>query len=130
MTIHYSCDRCKRIINPEEDLRYVVKLEVEAAMEPLEVDEFDDDRDHLMEVQEILERLEDSDSELVSDDLYQRRRFDLCAGMLSPLHQRSHRARRSCSVRIQPELITHANAVSPPLEIPCNEQAQNCRYSR
>ena len=76
--IHYSCDRCKRIINPEEDLRYVVKLEVEAAMEPLEVDEFDDDRDHLMEVQEILERLEDTDSELVSDDLYQRRRFDLC----------------------------------------------------
>jgi hypothetical protein len=77
--IHYSCDRCKRIINPEEDLRYVVKLEVEAAMEPVEVDEFDDDRDHLLEVQEILECLEDSDSELVSDDLYQRRRFDLCA---------------------------------------------------
>ena len=77
--IHYSCDRCKRLINPEEDLRYVVKLEVEAAMEPVEVDEFDDDRDHLLEVQEILERLEDSDSELVSDDLYQRRRFDLCA---------------------------------------------------
>ena len=30
-------------------------------------------------LQEILERLEDSDNELVSDDLYQRRRFDLCA---------------------------------------------------
>ncbi len=77
--IHYSCDRCKRIINPEEELRYVVKLEVEAAMEPLDVDEFEDDRDHLTEVQEILERLEDSYSDLVSDDLYQRRRFDLCA---------------------------------------------------
>jgi hypothetical protein len=77
--IHYSCDRCKRIINPEEDLRYVVKLEVEAAMEPVEVDEFEDDRDHLLEVQEILERMEDSESDLVSDDLYQRRRYDLCA---------------------------------------------------
>ncbi len=77
--IHYSCDRCKRIINPEEDLRYVVKLEVQAAMEPLEVDEFEDDRDHLLEVQEILERLEDADSEAISDELYQRCRFDLCS---------------------------------------------------
>ena len=77
--IHYSCDRCKRVINPEEDLRYVVKLEVQAAMEPLEVDEFEDDRDHLLEVQEILERLEDAESEAISDELYQRCRFDLCS---------------------------------------------------
>ena len=77
--IHYSCDRCKRIINSEEDLRYVVKLEVQAAMEPLEVDEFEDDRDHLLEVQEILERLEDAESEAISDELYQRCRYDLCS---------------------------------------------------
>ena len=77
--IHYSCDRCKRIINPEEDLRYVVKLEVQAAMDPLEVDEFEDDRDHLLEVQEILERLEDAESEAISDELYQRCRYDLCS---------------------------------------------------
>ena len=77
--IHYSCDRCKRIINSEEDLRYVVKLEVQAAMEPLQVDEFEDDRDHLLEVQEILERLEDAESEAISDELYQRCRYDLCS---------------------------------------------------
>jgi hypothetical protein len=67
------------MINPEEDLRYVVKLEVEAAMEPLEVDEFEDDRDHLLEVEEILERLEDAESDAISDELYHRCRFDLCA---------------------------------------------------
>lgn len=77
--IHYSCDRCKRMINPEEDLRYVVKLEVEAAMEPLEVDEFEDDRDHLLEVEEILERLEDAESDAIGDELYHRCRYDLCA---------------------------------------------------
>jgi hypothetical protein len=76
--IHYSCDRCKRIIDPEEDLRYVVRLEVHAAMDPLEVDEFEDDRDHLTEVQEILERLDDCDSDAISDELYQRNRYDLC----------------------------------------------------
>ncbi len=48
-------------------------------MEAVEVDEFEDDRDHLLEVEEILERMEDSESNLVSDDLYQRRRYDLCA---------------------------------------------------
>ena len=77
--IHYSCDRCKRIIDSENDLLYVVKMEVQAMMEPLEVDELEDDRDHLLEVQEILERLEDADSEAISDELYQRCRYDLCS---------------------------------------------------
>ena len=76
--IHYSCDRCKRIIDSEEDLRYVVKLEVHAAMEPVEVDEFEDDRDHLLELQEILERMDDAESEAISEELYRRCRFDLC----------------------------------------------------
>lgn len=76
--IHHSCDRCKRVIDPIEDLRYVVKLEVQAAMDPLDADELEDDRDHLMEIQEILERLDDSDSDLIGDDVYQKRRFDLC----------------------------------------------------
>jgi len=76
--IHYSCDRCGRVIDPAEDLRYVVKLEIQAAMDPPESDELDDDRDHLLEIQEMLERLEDSDSELVSEDIYQKRCYDLC----------------------------------------------------
>ena len=77
--IHYSCDRCKRVLDPEQDLRYVVKLEVHAAMEPLDVDEDEDDRDHLLEIQEMLERLEDSQDEGIGEDVYQKRRFDLCS---------------------------------------------------
>ena len=76
--IHYSCDRCKRVLDPDDDLRYVVRLEVQAAMDPLDSEEIDDDRDHLLEVAEILERLEDADSDAVDADVYQRRRFDLC----------------------------------------------------
>jgi hypothetical protein len=30
--IHYSCDRCQRAINPEEEIRYVVRIEVQLAM--------------------------------------------------------------------------------------------------
>jgi hypothetical protein len=76
--LHYSCDRCKRVIDPSEDLRYVVRLEVQAAMDPLESDEPEDDRDHLLEIQEMIERLEDTDSDLLGDEVYQKRRYDLC----------------------------------------------------
>jgi hypothetical protein len=74
--IHYSCDLCKREIDGD-DLRYVVKLEVYAAMEA-DQDEGDDDRDHLLEIQEILERMGDAEDDQIGDEIYQQTRFDLC----------------------------------------------------
>ena len=76
--IHYSCDRCKRILDPEEDLRYVLKIEVQAALEPMDIDEVEDDRDHLVEIQEVLERLEDDEDYDLGEDVYTKRRYDLC----------------------------------------------------
>ncbi len=77
--IRYSCDLCKCEIDSKLDLRYVVRIEVAAAMSPLELDEAEDDRDHLLEMHEILERLDDADSDDIADDIYQNMRFDLCA---------------------------------------------------
>ena len=77
--IRYSCDLCKRDLDPELDLRYVVKMEVYAAFDPTAAEETDDDRDHLQEIQDILERLEDCESDQIGDDVYQQLRFDLCA---------------------------------------------------
>ena len=76
--IHYSCDRCKRIIDPDCNVRYAVRMEVRAVMDDMEVDEPTDDRDHLLEIHEILERLDDAESEMIGDEVYQRQRFDLC----------------------------------------------------
>lgn len=76
--IHYSCDRCKCVLNPQEDLRYVVHLEARAVMDGGEFGDDDDDRDHLLEVHEILERSDDLQDEMVGSDVYQRQRFDLC----------------------------------------------------
>ena len=76
--IRYSCDLCGRDLDPEEDLRYVVKLEVYAAFDPVAADEEEDDRNHLQEIQDILERLEDAESDQIGDDVYQQMRFDLC----------------------------------------------------
>lgn len=85
--IHYSCDLCKRLIDPEEDLRYVVKIEVFAAVDPIDsdtvgsessADNAEDDRDHLQEMQEILQRMDETEGEAVGEDVYQQLRFDLC----------------------------------------------------
>lgn len=75
--ISYSCDLCGKILDPEEDLRYVVKMEICAAFDPICVEE-DDDRDHLEEIQDILQRLEHAEDDRVGDDVYQQLRFDLC----------------------------------------------------
>ncbi|NLX97638.1 MAG: hypothetical protein GXY83_15830 [Rhodopirellula sp.] len=76
--IRYVCDGCKRELDPEEDLRYVVKIEVYAAFDPQRVAEDEDDRDHLQEIQDILERLEDGQSDQIGEDVYQQLRYDLC----------------------------------------------------
>ncbi len=75
--IHYSCDCCKRELDPE-DLRYVVKMEVYAAFDSDAMDDAHDDRDHLQEIQEILQRTEDVSNDGIASDVYEQLRYDLC----------------------------------------------------
>lgn len=76
--IHYTCDCCKRTIDTTTELRYIVRLEVYAALDPV-ADELDDERDHLLEIQEVLERLDDPLEEEVCDEVYHQKRYDLCS---------------------------------------------------
>ncbi len=76
--IHYSCDRCRRSIELDEEIRYSVKVEVQVALDSSEF-ETHEDREHLEELNEILERLDDSEKEEISQFAYQVRRFDLCS---------------------------------------------------
>ena len=78
--LHYSCDVCKRPIDPRNDIRHVVKIEVYPAVDDSSSPECDggmDDADHLDAVQEILERIEDEDDGPF-DDAARSMRFDLC----------------------------------------------------
>lgn len=75
--IHFTCDLCGRDMDAENELRFVVKLEVYAAFDPLQ-DDVDSDRDHLQEIHEILERADISDNPEISDEVYQQLRYDLC----------------------------------------------------
>ena len=98
--IHHSCDICKRLIDSEQDVRYVVKMEVYAALDPA-LDEADDERDGLQEVQDMLQRMEDSElggdaGEVADDDVYQQLRFDLCPEcrkkfLKAPLGREAHK---------------------------------------
>ncbi len=74
--IHHSCDCCKRMLDSSE-LRYVVKMEIYAAMDPAANEDLDDDRDHLQEIQDILQRAE-NDPDMDADDMYEELRYDLC----------------------------------------------------
>lgn len=76
--IHYSCDRCKRIIDTAKEPRYVLKIEAQAVLEPLSEDELEDDRDHLLEIHETLEAM-DLDNEEIEPAESMRKTYDLCA---------------------------------------------------
>ncbi len=74
--IHYTCDRCKREIDAMHQTRYVVQIEISAAMDDCP-SEFDDDIDHLSELHQILEDIcEDTDGS--SPNSSHRGRYDLC----------------------------------------------------
>jgi hypothetical protein len=74
--IHYTCDRCRRAIDPSREMRFTVQISVQAALEAPGADECEADRDHLAEINDMLDDL-DLDDDLALED---RRtyRFDLC----------------------------------------------------
>ena len=75
--IHVICDYCKRTIDLEEEVRYVVRMEIFAAVDAGDP-EGEDDRDYLQEIEDILNRDEAGSESVLSDDVYQQARFDLC----------------------------------------------------
>lgn len=75
--IHFTCDGCGRPINEDNETRYVVRLEVYAATDDRAAGAIDDE-DHLDEIEDLLERVDELDDDHDSD-LYRQARYDLCA---------------------------------------------------
>ncbi len=78
LEIHYLCDACKCPLDPEEDLRYVVRMEIYAAPNSAGPGSTTDDEDHLEEIQDILEHFEECEEDPLDEEVYQRLSFDLC----------------------------------------------------
>lgn len=77
--IHFTCDACGRVIPPEEETRYVVRVEVYAAIED-DSPHAADEEDHLEEIEDLLERIDDESEDELDSSLYQQARYDLCEG--------------------------------------------------
>jgi hypothetical protein len=76
--MHFSCDVCGKDIRAGEDQRYVIKIEAFAAEDPAELTEADLEDDHLAEVSELLQELEDADEEMELPAASKQFRYDLC----------------------------------------------------
>lgn len=80
--LHYSCDMCKRPIDTCCEARHVVKIDVFQAID----DSGDgcgggvdgDDFDHLEDVQDLLQRIDEQDLEMLEEEATRSLRFDLC----------------------------------------------------
>ncbi len=76
--IHFTCDMCGKTLLADEDTRYVVRIEVYAAYDPMEIGPDDLDEDHADEIHDLLEKMEDMDPDALQDQVYKTFRFDLC----------------------------------------------------
>ncbi len=75
--IRYVCDLCKRELDPKDALRFAVTIEIAAAFDPVGSDE-DEDRDHLEEIEDLLERAAQSGEDQLGYEPLKVLHFDLC----------------------------------------------------
>ena len=76
--IHFTCDMCGKVLLADDDTRYVVKVEVYVAYDPMEVSEEDLQEDRSGEMRDLLDAMDDMDPEELEDQVYKTFRFDLC----------------------------------------------------
>lgn len=75
--ISYRCDGCG-VELAKRALRYVVKIDVRAAYDEIEVGLADLVRDHRKELLDLIERLKDKDPRQIEETVYKGFQFDLC----------------------------------------------------
>ena len=75
--IHHSCDRCKKMIDREQEIRYVVNIEIQVAADPCE-GEFCN-QTNLAQLEEIMNQLDHGECDEIRNDAYQCRQYDLCS---------------------------------------------------
>ena len=73
-----SCDRCGRLID-KKAVRYIAKIQVYAAYDPLEITAEDLLRDHTEDIKRLLKQCEGMSEEELMRDVYVDFVFNLCA---------------------------------------------------
>ncbi len=76
--ISFTCDMCGKPLLVDEETRYVVKIEVYAAYDPMELTEDDINEDHSDELCRLCEQMEAMDPDEAEDSVYRTFQLDLC----------------------------------------------------
>ena len=74
----FCCDLCGKPLLVDSNVRYVVKIEVFAAYDPMELTIEDLKRDRLKEIRELVRRMSEMDPRELEDQVYKSFTFDLC----------------------------------------------------
>lgn len=78
--LHFSCDICGKDLTADGTARYVVKMEAFAATDPAQLTDEDMDADHVEEMAQLLNAIEDGETPPEMLPACQKHRFDLCCG--------------------------------------------------
>jgi hypothetical protein len=76
----FVCDRCGKALLVDEDVRYILKMEVYAAYDPMELTAADLGPDRRKELAELVEKMKEMDAGEVQDSIHKEMVFDLCPG--------------------------------------------------
>ena len=76
--IHFTCDMCGKRLEQGADTRYVIKIEVYAAYDPMEITREDLAEDRSDEMQALFEEIEGMDAEELEAGVFKTFRYDLC----------------------------------------------------
>ena len=74
----FCCDMCGKPLLVDEDVRYVVRVEVFAAYDPMELSAEDLKRDRLKEIRELVKRMEAMAPQELEDQVYKQLTFEVC----------------------------------------------------
>jgi len=91
-----TCDICGKVLLADEDVRYVARIEVFAAYDPMELTAADVARDRTAEIAALLRQIEGLTQEEMENRVYRRFVFDLCPAcqkeyLADPLRLRRHK---------------------------------------
>ena len=77
--IHYTCDRCHRTIDADVEMRYSLDVQINPVGESDREYAIDPDADHLLELHEMLEQMDEAEEVQGSSICHcGQQHFDLC----------------------------------------------------
>lgn len=74
---YYTCDKCGDRIE-RNDLRYVLKMNIFAAYDKLEIEISDLTKDYENEIEKLVKEMEQMDPKQLEEDVFKQMSFDLC----------------------------------------------------